>query len=267
MNPLLSLLAALRDMGDSSLRWLAGWWRLIVFGAQILVLALSPSTYRAASRANLMRHIYQATAPNLLWFTVFSALVSIVLIRIVVVTALSYGLAQYALEMVVRVLVLELIPLTAALFVAVHYSIPHGSELYKMHTRGGFEALRSKGLDPVARELLPAVLAGVFAVLTLAAVSCVMTLVLAYLAVYGFTSAAFMGYTRTVGQVFNPVVTLIFGLKTLCFSLAVSLIPAGTALQDLPRKLSRASVEMQGLIRMFAVLVLVEVASLVGNYY
>ena len=254
-------------MGQSSLRWLAGWWRIIVFGAQILVLVLSPSTYRAASRANLMRHIYQATAPNLLWFTVFSALVSLVLIRIVVVTALSYGLSQYALEMVVRVLVLELIPLTAALFVAVRYSIPRGSELYRMRTRGGFDALHTRGLDLIAQELLPAVLAGVFAVLTLAAVSCVMSLVLAYLTVYGFTGAAFMGYTRTVGQVFNPAVTLIFGLKTLCFSLAVSLIPAGTALQDLPRNLSRASVEMQGLVRMFAVLVLVEVASLVGNYY
>jgi phospholipid/cholesterol/gamma-HCH transport system permease protein len=85
--------------------------------------------------------------------------------------------------------------------------------------------------------------------------------------VYGFTSSAFPGYTRTVGQVFNPAVTLIFGLKTLFFSLAVSLIPAGISLQDLPRNLSRASVELQGLIRMFAVLLLVEVASLVGNYY
>jgi phospholipid/cholesterol/gamma-HCH transport system permease protein len=151
--------------------------------------------------------------------------------------------------------------------VAVRYSIPRGSELYKTRTRGGFEALHSKGLDPIAQDLLPAVVAGMFAVLTLAAVSCVMSLVLAYVTVYGFTSAAFMGYTRTVGQVFNPVVTLIFGLKTLCFSLAVSLIPAGIALHDRPRKLSRASVEMQGLIRMFAVLVLVEVASLVGNYY
>jgi phospholipid/cholesterol/gamma-HCH transport system permease protein len=267
MTPLTSLASGLLDMGQSSLRWLAGWWRIIVLGAEILVLVLSPTTYRAASRANLMRHIYQATAPNLLWFAVFSALVSLVLIRIVVVTALSYGLSQYALEMVVRVLVLELIPLTAALFVAVRYSIPHGSALYTMRTRGGFEALHTRGLDPIAQELLPAVLAGVFAVLTLAAVSCVLSLLLAYVTVYGFTAAAFMGYTRTVGQVFSPVVTLIFGLKTLCFSLAVSLIPAGTALQDLPRNLSRASVEMQGLVRMFAVLVLVEVASLVGNYY
>ena len=267
MSLLFSLQSALRDMGLATLRWLGGWWRIVMLGAEILVLVLSPVSYRADNRASLLRQIYLATAPSLPWFTVLTALLSLVLIRIVVVTAQSYGLSQYALEMVVRVLILELIPLTTALFVAVRYCIPRGSELYQVRTQGGFDALRSQGQDPVARELLPTVLAGVFAVLTLAALSCLVSLVLAYLTVYGFTSAAFMGYTRTVGQVFNPAVTLILGLKTLFFSLAVSLIPACMALQDLPRQLSRASVELQALIRMFVVLLLVEVASLVGNYY
>ena len=254
-------------MGRTTLRWFAGWWRILILGAELFVMALSPVSYRAASRANLMHHIYMATAPSLLWFLVLTATLSLVLIRIVVVTALGYGLSQYALEMVVRVLVLELIPLTAALFVAVRYCIPRGSDLYKLRTRGGFDGLRQRGLDPIAHELLPSVVGGMFAVLTLAAVSCVVSLVLAYLIVYGFTTSAFAGYTPTVGQIFNPAVTIIFSLKTLFFSLAVSLIPAGISLQDLPRHLSRASVELQGLIRMFAVLLLVEVASLVGNYY
>ena len=47
------------------------------------------------------------------------ALFNVVLIRIVVVTAFAYGLSQYALNMVVRVLVLELVPLVAALFVTI----------------------------------------------------------------------------------------------------------------------------------------------------
>ena len=239
----------------------------MVLGADLFVLVLSPLSYRASSRVNLMHHIYLATAPSLMWFTVLTATFSLVVIRIVVVTALSYGLSFYALEMVVRVLVLELIPLTAALFVAVRYSIPRGSELYKQRIRGGFDTLSHQHKDPIAQELLPSVVAGVFAVLTLAAVSCVVALVLAYFMVYGFTTAAFMIYTRTVGQIFNPAVTMILTLKTLFFSLAVSLIPAGISLQDLPRALSRASVELQGLIRMFAVLLLIEMASLVGNYY
>ncbi|WP_413916183.1 ABC transporter permease [Candidatus Skiveiella danica] len=74
-------------------------------------------------------------------------------------------------------------------------------------------------------EAMPRALAGMFAVLTLAVVSCVVALVLAYLVVHGPTHQAFDSYTRKVGQVFNPAVTLIFVLKTLFFSLAVSLIP------------------------------------------
>jgi len=267
MMPMDSWPGLLGVLGRSALRWLAGWWRAIHGGAELLVLMVSPSSYRATARSALLRQVVLATAPHLLWFTVLIALLSVVLIRIVVVTALSYGLSQYALEMVVRVLVLELIPLSAALFVSVRYAIPGGSELYKLRQRGGFDAQRAQGLDPLQHEVLPRALAGIFSVLLLASLTCVIALVLAYLTVYGFSPWGFAAYTRVVGHVFNPAVTLIFTLKTLLFSLAVALMPLTTALQDLPRPVSRASIELQGLIRMFAVLLLVEVASLIGNYY
>jgi phospholipid/cholesterol/gamma-HCH transport system permease protein len=63
----------------------------------------------------------------------------------------------------------------------------------------------------------------------LAAVSCVLTLILAYLSLYGFTPWALAGYTRVVGQVFNPAVTLILVLKIVFFSFAVGLIPMATS--------------------------------------
>ena len=34
-----------------------------------------------------------------------------------------------------------------------------------------------------------------------------------------FTTSAFAGFTRTLGQIFNPAVAMIFSLKTLFFSL------------------------------------------------
>jgi phospholipid/cholesterol/gamma-HCH transport system permease protein len=70
--------------------------------------------------------------------------------------------------------------------------------------------------------------------------------------------------------VFSPAVSLILVLKTVLFSLAVSLIPMASALYGL-RGLYGASVrtsaDMHALVRMFSVLLLIEVASLVGNYY
>jgi phospholipid/cholesterol/gamma-HCH transport system permease protein len=59
------------------------------------------------------------------------------------------------------------------------------------------------------------VVAGVFASITLAALSCVVALVMAYLSVYGFNLAGLPSYTRMFGHVFSPAVTLVFALKTL----------------------------------------------------
>src|SRR3989344_3693449 len=112
---------------NTARRWAVAWWRILYLGAVVLVLVLSPSSYGKGTRRALARHLYLDTAPVLLGFTVLAALISLVLTRIVVVTALSYGLSRYALEMVIRVLVLELIPLTAALFVAMRCTIPNGS--------------------------------------------------------------------------------------------------------------------------------------------
>jgi phospholipid/cholesterol/gamma-HCH transport system permease protein len=267
MASLFPLTGALVELGRATARWFGGWWRIILLGAQLAVLALSPSSYAPPNRKAIARHIVLGISPVLLWFTLLSSIISLVVIRIVVVTAASYGLSQYALQMVVRVLVLELIPLTAAIFVALRIGLPDGRELARMRQRGELDAMRRKGADPLRHEVLPRVLAGGFAVLMLAAVASVVTLVLAYLSVHGFTLGALVRYTRTVGQVFSPTVALLFAVKTLLFAFAVSLLPAASALYDAPRENVRASAEIQALVRLFVVILLIEAASLVGNYY
>ena len=262
-----SLYDWLMGLGRGLLRWVLGWWIVVFIGAQLAVLAFSPSSYRRESRGVVLRQLYFAAGPGLPGFTMLMALFNVVLIRILVVTAFAYGLTQYALDAVVRVLILELIPLIAALFVAVEYTIPGGSELYKLRRSGELDAMRTRGIDPLSRAVLPRVLAGVFAVLLLALLSCLLSLVLAYVAVHGFATAGVASYNHAVGNIFNPVVSMIFTMKTLAFAVAVALLPVANALRDIPRRPSRTSVELQGLVQMFVLMLVIEIASLVGNYY
>lgn len=202
------------------------------------------------------------------WFTLLVAMVSLVLIHIVVATAAAYGLSRYALETVIRVLVLELIPLVSALFVAVNVTLPGGVALYRRRVRENPGFLAAGGMEALHAEAVARVLAGLFAVVTLAVVSCLVALVLTYLVVHGPNSASFDGFTRKVGQVFNPAVALIFVLKTFFFSLAVSFIPVLSGLNTLPSSGRRSELpEVQGLLRMFLLILLIELVSLVGNYY
>ena len=255
------------ELATAFIGWCASWWRVFHFGALALVLALSPATYDKENRAVTAKQIYFTAWQVLPWFTLLSALLSLVLIRIVVVTAASYGLSQYALEVLVRVLVLELIPLFAALFVALRSGAAINTEVTLMHIRGHFEDMRRAGVDPVRRELVPRVIGSAVSVVALAAVSGTTALVLAYLGVYGFSPWGLAGYNRAVGQVFDLQVMLGLALKTLLFGLAVAVIPI-TASLEMPREVRLAPVAvLRGMVRLFLVLVLLEGASLAVKYF
>lgn len=251
--------------GRALLRGALSWWFMLHFGAIVLVMALSPSTYNRANRATTSQHIYASTWQVLPWFTALAALLSLVLIRVVVVTALSYGLSQYALQMVVRVLVLELIPLSAALFVALRAGLSFNAAVADSAHPAATAPTARLSLERLRRELVPHVLASAFAVLTLAMLSSVLALVLAYLTVYGLSPWGLPGYTRTVGHVFDLAVTLGFLLKTMLFSLAVAVVPIAASLEA-PRQPATADSVQPGAVRLFLVLLLIEAASLAVKY-
>ena len=262
--------STLTELSAAARHAVAGWWGIVRLAASMLDMALSRSTYTRENWRVLAHHLVQDTVPMLAWFAVLTTLISLIVIRIVLVTALSYGLTQYALEMVVRVLVLELIPLTAALFAALRCTIPNAAEVVALRAQDAWVASAPNGQpghDPLHREVLPRVVSGVFSALLLAAVSCAVTLVVAYLAVYGPVASGLPAYTRTVGHVFNPAVSLILGLKILFLCIAVALVPMAAVLDDARVRRRATSAELRGLVRMFIVILLIEVASLVGNYY
>ena len=149
-NVLDALLDSLRRLNHLTLRFVARAWRTFSFAAVILSLLLTPASYRGDNRVAIEKQLVAGTGQNVLWFTVLCSLVSLVLIRIVVVTAISYGLSRFALEMVVRVLVLELIPLTAAVFVALRCTLPDGVELAELRARGALDELARRGFDPAS---------------------------------------------------------------------------------------------------------------------
>lgn len=244
---------------------MASWWHLVRFFAIVVVIALSPSSYDRSNRATISQHIYSSTWQVLPWFTALAALLSLVLIRIVVATALSYGLSQYALQMVVRVLVLELIPLSAALFVALRSGLAFDVGSVDSTRKGDTFLTPHPSLECLRGELLPKVLADAFSVLALATVSSAIALVLAYLTVHGLSLWGLPGYTRTVGKLFDLPVTLGFGLKNTFFSLAVAVVPMAARLEAQGNG-ARSSTLQPGAVRLFLVLLLIETASLAVKY-
>lgn len=236
--------------------------RVLHLGALVLTLGCMPSTWRAPWRAPLAEQVVRAALPLLPWFALLSAIVSVVLTRIVLVSAQSYGLSPLALEMVVRVLVIELVPMAAAFAVALFVTLPMAAELLAARRAGHLEGRP----DTLRGQIAPRALAGLFTGLLLAAVAGAVALVLAYLMAYGFTPWALERYTRLVGHIFSPALVVVFALKTGALALAVAVLPIGSALHDRDDATRPDNVALRGLVRLFVVILAVEVLALAGNY-
>ena len=68
MNMLASLHHALLRWGRRVLVGWVAWWQVLLVGAEIVVLAMSPSSYdQPDERRGVLLHLYRATAPLLTW--------------------------------------------------------------------------------------------------------------------------------------------------------------------------------------------------------
>ena len=256
----------LNRRGSALLATLRIWRDTLQFAARAIIIACTPSAYNSATRTVVMKQIYFTAVQILPGFTLFAALLSFVLIQIVVTTAAQFGLSDYALEVSMRLLVLELLPLITALFVALRSSSAINTEVALMKINGEIEALESASVDTMRLEFMPRVIGGMISVLALTAVTSVLALILAYLAVYGLQTWSLPDFNRVMGKVFDNAVLVGIILKSTVFGLAVTVIPVAEGLAT-PRKLFMAPISvLRGMVRLFFALMLIEVASLAFKY-
>lgn len=242
------------------------WMRVLRFAAITLVMALSPATYDRTMRRVAARQIYLSAWQALPGFALACAVVGFVLMRIVIGTAHEYGFPQYAVELAVRWLVVELFPLLAALFVALRSGAAIGARVALMHANGELDALARPGTDPLRHELVPRAIGSVVAVLVLTSFGCALALLLAYEATYGPSPWGLPQFLRITGQVFGPVLVLGLALKILLFGLAVAAIPISAAVR-IPRDPALVPLALrQGMVRVALALVAIEIAFLAVMY-
>jgi phospholipid/cholesterol/gamma-HCH transport system permease protein len=248
--------------------WIRGWARAARFGAAALAGVLSPSTYNSATREVMLKQIYFTAWQVLPGFALFSALLSYVIIQIVGSTAREFNLYGYALELVVRVLVLEILPLTTALLVALRTGAAINTEVALMKIHNELEALELVGVDPLRFELIPRVVGGTISVLALTAVSIVIALLLAHVVIIDLQPWSLPPgeFAQVIGEVLDlPALTMLW-FKTAAFGLAVTVIPIAEALGT-PKRLSYAPVAvLRGMVRLFFALMLIELTALAVIY-
>jgi phospholipid/cholesterol/gamma-HCH transport system permease protein len=249
-----------------ALAWFRAWGRAGLFAFAAAAAALSLSAYTTRTRAVAIKHVYFGAWQVLPGFTLFAALLSLVLIQITITLARGYGLAQFALELVFHAVVLELVPLITALYVALRSGAATVTEVALMRMSGELDELGAAHIDPYEREFVPRIAASAIAVFTLTIVSSSVVMVIAYLVMYGVSPWGFAEYSRTVALVFSPAALAGFMFKGFVFGAVVALIPIAAGLDATRDPDSVPVAVMDGMVRLFVALALIELIALAVKY-
>lgn len=253
-------------MSVDAVAWFKAWWRAARFGFSLVAAVISPKLYTPRALTATMRQIYFTAWQVLPGFTLFAALLGMVIVQITLQVARQFGLGQYVLELTFRVLVLELMPLLTALFVALRSGSAISTEIALMRVAGEFHDLERAGIEPFEREFVPRVAASAVSVFALTTLACVFVMALSYFLMFGFSPWGFEPYTRTVARVFTPTALAGFVLKSVAFGIAVAVIPISAGLEATREANSAPVAVMGGMVRLFFALGLIEIAALALKY-
>ena len=243
------------------------WRRILRFAGFATAALISPSTYQPATRELAVRQIYYTACQILPGYLLFSGLLSLVVIEIVLGAAGRYGLAQYSLELVLRVLVLEVLPLLTALFVALRSGAAIGAEIALMTVNGELQDSEEAGQSPLHGELVPRIAGAALSVASLTTLSCALATWLGYVSMYGFSAWGLDEFSEVIARVFVPQILAGLMLKCFVFGMVVALIPVATGLEAERGDLRSApNAVLGGLVKLFFVIGVLQILSLVVKY-
>lgn len=251
---------------DHAVRWFRAWGRAARFAFAVVAAVLSPRLYTPNARIATTRQVYFTAWQVLPGFTLFATALGVVVATITLDAAREFALEGYALELIFRALVLELMPLLTALFVALRSGAVISAEIAMMRNAGEFHDLASAGIEPFEREFVPRVAAAAASVFALTTLACAFVIALSYVLMYGASPWGFEPFTRTVARVFTPLALGGFVLKSVAFGVVVGVIPISAGLDATRDPHSVPVAVMGGMVRLFFALGMIEIVGLALKY-
>jgi len=261
-----AIAASIESLGAKLTGWFTVGYGLFALLGRALVLVMHRGTWNMATFDVVVKQVYFTSVQILHVFLAYVLVISWLLVSIILTTARDFGLSEFAAEMTIRVLVLELLPFLTALFIALRSGSAINTEVALMRVNSELDALDHCKVPPMQFEFMPRLLGGVVSVVALSGLAGLVALLVAYLSIYGVSHAGFEPFTLTMAKIFDFRIVAGLLLKCGLFGLAVTLIPVVAGLET-PKKFFMVPVSvLRGMMRVFFAIIAIEVVSLALKY-
>ena len=238
----------------------------LLYAVTILLRIFSRKTYNSATRAVLTNQIYFTSVQILPLFLIVSVLLGTLFIGMIFQTIKNLGLDEYLGTILIGFVVTELSPFVFVLLIALRSGSAINTEIAVMKVNKELFTLSVFGIDVIDYLFVPRILNGVISLVLLSGLFSIILVVSGFLFSHIIFDMEFSMYASLVAHsvLFSDMAILL--LKCTAFGFCVTFIPILYGMKTSYMLTSIPVSVLQGMIRVFAAIITVEVLSLIARF-
>jgi phospholipid/cholesterol/gamma-HCH transport system permease protein len=257
----------LASMGHSGIETTRSFLGTISFAAKVISRMFIPRTYNSAMRMVLINQIYFTSVQILPVFILISIVLGSLLIGIAFQLLKQLSLTDDLGNVLMGLTVTELSPLFTVLFITLRSSSAINAEMAVMKVDGEIKTLETFRIDVINYLLIPRIINGIVSLVLLNGLFSIVLLfsgILFSRLIFGISTDIYSNILLNSAN-FSDIVILL--IKCAVFGFCITLIPIRSGLSASKEHTSIPISVSGGMVKVFAVVIIIEVMSLVTKLF
>ncbi len=250
-------------LGNQAIRMISGFAGTIAFSGKVFLRIFQRKTYSSAMREVLLNQIYFTSVQILPLFLLVSILFGSLFIGIVFSLLKELGLTQFIGHILMGLIVTELSPFLTVLLITLRSSAAINTEMAVMKVNREIRTLEIFRIDIIDYLVMPRIINGIISIVLLSSLFSIVLLASGNLfsrVMFGMSTDVYSNLLLNSTN-FSDIVIAVF--KCAVYGFFITLIPIRFGLRASRELTSIPVVVSQGMVNVFAAILMIEVLSLI----
>lgn len=252
----------IESIGGKTLDALSSLYEALKFTSICLVHMARPSSYNPAMRMVLTKQIYFTAVTIIPLFVMMAFIFGSVIIGVVIALATEYNLQDSIGSIIITFVIDEFSPFFTALLISLRSGTAINTEIAVMNVNKELNTLREYKIDLIDYLFLPRIISGIISITSLSIIFALIMLSSGYLFTLFYMNMDLHTYKAILIDAIEVKDLLILLLKGIAFGFATMLIPIYSGLKTGAAYTAIPISVLNGMVKLFIALFLIEVLSL-----
>jgi phospholipid/cholesterol/gamma-HCH transport system permease protein len=259
-------IAFFSQIGEKALQLLKVFKEGVYFSVICIFHLLSYKSYNSATTMVLIKQIYFTTVQLLPLFILMAVIFGSTIIGAIISLAISFGLEEQIGSIIVTFSLDEFSTLFTALLISLRSGAAVSTEIAVMSLNKELDFLKAYKINLINYLFLPRIISGILSMITLSILFCFIMLLGGYIITYFLLGIDYNTYFMLLFNSMEIKNFLFLFIKSIIFGFIVMIIPIYSGLKAKESYTQIPIAVLQGMVKLFIAIFMVEVVSLILQF-